>query len=195
MRKVAQQIWPLRIDYGTIRGSPGAAAMSLGFGNRGILIPENDVCNTGYSGTGGGPPSAPWGRKCRRRPAGKPEWPRVFPVATAWDWGPPARRRPAEIPGLIGINSNGKLPESGASNYQGDFPGNRMSIQLPGKFAGKSQGPGAPANYPGNRSPRPGPREIPRGIPATSGAASGFPCFLPFWDYRLHIYCRVQTTW
>ena len=55
-------------------------------------------------------------------------------LANTWVLGPPARRRRAEIPGLIGINSRVEFPESGET----DFPGAPRAIgrhaQLPGKL-------------------------------------------------------------
>ena len=80
LRKVAQEIGPLCIDYGPIRGSPGAA-MGQGFWKLGHSNSGNKRLRVirGIPVPGGGGPRALWGRKFRCRPAGKPEWPRVWP--------------------------------------------------------------------------------------------------------------------
>ena len=120
-------------------------------------------------------------------------------LVITWGWGPPERRRLAEIPDLIAINSHEKLPQSGATDFAGNSPGGRLprptsrgislEIPKPGKLtwnlAAASDSPGNfPGNYPGNWLPHPGSRGVPRGIqqpgnfpgnsPGNSGAEAGF---------------------
>ena len=109
-----------------------------GFKNRRILIPEkSDGRNPGNSGTGGPrrsmgaetPAPTRWGAEM------------ASGLAEIWVWGPPARRRRAEIPGLIAINPHGPLPESGATDPMGIPREAGCSAQLPGKFPGESRIP------------------------------------------------------
>ena len=97
---------------------------------------KSDGRNRRNSGTWGGPRRS-LGPETPAPPRGEAGM--ASCLASTCGWGPPARRRRAEIPGLMEINSRGQLPESGAT----DVPG----------------------NIPGNRTPKPTAREIPREIP------------------------------
>ena len=125
------------------------------FANRGVLIPEK--------ATGAireipvhGAPGALWVPKGGRRPAGGRNG---LDSSHHLGRGTPARRRRAEIHVSAAINSHGKLPQSGAT----DFQGNAQGIQIPGKYPGEPRIPGNhPRTSPGTWMPRQTPRWISR---------------------------------
>ena len=138
-----------------------------------------------------------WGPKLRRRPAGGSGMPSSLVIT--WCLGPPERRRRAEIPDLISINSHGHPRSPGRPIARGIPREVGRRIQLPRKSPGKSRSQGKPPgnstwHFPGSWIPRPGSQEIPRraqqpgnsplDFPGISGAAAGLRCFLPFFRRR-----------
>ena len=119
--------------------------MAPGFKNRGILIPEKRRAQSS---------------EFRHRVPQGPETPAptrggsgmASSLVSTWCWGPPARRRRAEIPDLIAINPHGKLSPSGATEFPGHTPGSRIPH------------PTSRAIFSGTWLPRPSSREIRRGI-------------------------------
>ena len=80
-------------------------------------------------------------------------------LASTWGWGPLERRSRAEIPGLIEMNARAQLPESGATERPGSFPGNRTPRPTSRRIRREIPNPApAPGGFPGKL-------EIPRGSP------------------------------
>ena len=66
-------------------------------------------------------------------------------------WGPPERRHRAEIPDLISINPHGELPQSGATDFPGNFPGRRMPHPTSRRISQEIPKPGKPHwEFPGD---------------------------------------------
>ena len=104
-------------------------------------------------------------------------------LVSTWGWGPPERRRRAEIPDLIATNPRGGLPKSGAADFAGNSPGRRLphptsrGIPRGGPEAleilrGIPRGLG---NFPANSPMNAFPGDSPVGYPGDLAAASNYP--------------------
>ena len=109
---------------------------------------KSDGRNRRNSGTWGGPRRS-LGPETPAPPRGEAGM--ASCLASTCGWGPPARRRRAEIPDLIAINQRWKLPQSWAPSFAGNSPGSRLPPPNSRGFPGKSRIPG---NRPGNPASR-----------------------------------------
>ena len=149
-------------------------------GNRGIPVPRGTQALSGAGNTGAGPRGSRGGIESFHY----------------LGMGSTGKAAPGRYPGSNRNQSNGKLPEFGATDFPGNSPGSRTPHPT-----SRGNSPGCPAARrihraiargipPGLRKPRPGPIGIPPAItqpgnrpvtsPGNSGAEAGFPFFLPF---------------